>query len=101
MRIKNETIAKLTNEELADLGCYDAGICLYKGILKTRKAMYNRAVINENEVHFEHGAITFEFIKTLDGYAMRYKSSVQDGFKKDEDGYTTTCPILWGLDFIK
>lgn len=98
-RISNATIEKLTRDELAGFGLYNAGICTYKGELKSRKKGFKTTEAPHTERCFETESKRFEFIKIQQTseeteYAMRV-------YNKVENDYEEWFPVLWGCDFFK
>ena len=83
--IKNNTIAKLTADEIGELGLVNYGVMTYKGQLKSRVKGYKTERVGDSEVHFidddpEYGRTEFQFIRIDDGgdetehWAMRIYS---------------------------
>lgn len=79
MKIANETIKKLTNTEMNNLGCMSIGINLVRGTLKTRTSGWKRVQIDEKEFHFvnEMSDFRYEFIK-LDSISIFEGKELQD-----------------------
>lgn len=99
MKISNETIKKLTNEEMNDLGCMNIGIMLYRGTLKTRTQKYSRTFLSDNEIHFESENYRFEFIQLADfGPTTQFAFRV---FNKKTQEYEKFVGPLDGLCFLK
>lgn len=78
MTIKNETIKKLTHEELNNLGVFDIGVVCVKGIAKARKSGFKTVLKTDTEVHYvdDVNGTRIELIRTADteftGWAFRY-----------------------------
>lgn len=78
MKIKNETIKKLTHEELNELGTFDIGVVCVKGIAKANKKGFKTTLKSETEMHYtnDNGNFRVELIRTADteftGWAFRY-----------------------------
>ena len=78
MKIKNETIKKLTHDELNELGVFDIGVVCVKGIAKARVKGFKTTLKSETEMHYTHETKGYrvELIKTADsdftGWAFRY-----------------------------
>lgn len=76
--IKNETIKKLTHEELNNLGAFDLGIVCVKGIAKTRKNGFKTTLKTDTEIHFtdDVNGTRIELVRTADteftGWGFRY-----------------------------
>ena len=76
--IKNETIKKLTHEELNNLGAYDLGIVCVKGIAKARVKGFKTTLKSDSEMHYMHesGNYRVELVRTADteftGWGFRY-----------------------------
>lgn len=100
MIIKNETIKKLTTEELNNLGCFDIGIVPVKGIAKARVKGYKTTFKSESEMHYtsEKGNFRVELIRTADtnysGYAFRY-------FDLNKSKYEFVYLPLIACEFVK
>ena len=99
MKMTNETIKKLTLKEMNDLGCFNIGICFYRGegCLKSRVKGFKTTLKSEDEMHYEKDdfKFTFEFIKMSDGtFAFRVFNNV-----KDE--YENFVQPIWGMRFIR
>ena len=106
MRITNETIAKLTNKELQDLGVLNIGIILYSGTLKKRIKSETLKVTTYTEeiVVYENQYIKHEFIKLVgqsewDG--VLYNNYAYRVFNKNTLQYETDVQVLSGLYFLK
>lgn len=78
MTITNETIKKLTHEELNNLESFELGIICVKGIAKARKSGFKTTLKTETEIHYtnEEKGFRVELVKTADtdfvGWAFRY-----------------------------
>lgn len=68
MTIKNETIKKLTHEELNNLGVFDAGVICVKGIAKAKVKGFKTTLKSDSEMHYTHesGNYRVEFVRTAD-----------------------------------
>lgn len=98
-KIKNETIAKLTKQEISELGLLNVGIYTYKGTLKTRIKGFKTTLKSEEKQFFESEAVRYEVIKivaTCDEkeYAIRCYNKVKDEY---EEHYN----VLAGCKFFK
>lgn len=100
MTIKNETIKKLTHEELNNLGAFDLGIICIKGIAKTRKAEFKTTLKTETEIHYTNEERNFriEMVRTADtdfiGWAFRY-------YDMNKEKYEHIYLPLIACDFVK
>lgn len=97
--IKNETIAKLTRDEIGKLGLLNVGVYTYKGTLKCRVKGLKTTVKTDEKQFFENDNVRWEAIKivaTCDEteYAIRC-------YNKIKDEYEEFYPILIGCDFFK
>lgn len=97
--IKDETIAKLTNEEAQVLGLANIGFGFYKGELKTRYNGMKRVAKNEKTFVFEGTHLRAEFTKLADEeerpcWAMRI-------FNKERNGYETYPMGIYGVYFLR
>lgn len=106
MKIKNETIKKLTNLEMNNLGCMNIGINLVRGELKTRTGGWKRVQIDEKEFHFtnEMSDVRYEFIK-LDSTSEFEGKELQDWavriFNEIHNWYEEFQSPLTALRFVK
>lgn len=66
MRMKNETIKKLTNEEMNNLGCFNIGIVPVRGIPKARVKGLRTTLRTDDEMWYESDVIRTELIKLTD-----------------------------------
>lgn len=98
MIIKNETIKKLTNEEMNDLGCFSIGIGLVRGTPKARLKGFKTTLKSETEMHYECEYARFELIKLADEsgdcHAVRK-------FLKKENKYETFLTVFEMISFVK
>ena len=97
--IKNETIAKLTRDEIGKLGLFSIGVYTYKGTLKCRVKSLKTTVKTDEKQFFENDNVRWEVIKivaTCDEteYAIRC-------YNKTKDEYEEFYPVLAGCDFFK
>ena len=99
-RIKNETLHKLTWEEIGTLGLLNEGIVTYRGTLKARAKGYKTEVINEWQTNFIGEFFRVEFIKIQQtstdrtDYAMRTVDL-------ETNEYFKAFNIMAGLKFLK
>lgn len=103
-RIKNETLHKLTAEEIGALGLCNFGVGLYRGELKSRRKGLKTVKVSEDEIHFEGTTNRVEFIKivsvgdTQEWAARIYKMPVNP----NQQGEYETYPMgIFGCDFFK
>ena len=97
--IKNETIAKLTRDEIGKFGLYNVGIYTYKGVLKCRVNGLKTTVKTDEKQFFENDSVRWEAIKivtTCDEaeYVIRC-------YDKMKDEYEEFYPMLFGCNFFK
>ena len=97
--IENKTIAKLTADEIGELGLLNHGVMTYRGELKTRVKGF-KTVNSGAERHFydEEGnhAEFFKIVSTeedVDHWAMRIWLY--------QKGYSEDLTPLFGLKFLK
>lgn len=99
-RIKNETIQKLTAEEIGELGLVNRGVMLYKGTLKSRRQGWKTEKVGDRQTNFiSQNGFRVEFIRIQQvreepEWAMRI-------FNIQNDSYSTLVHPLAGLDFLK
>lgn len=98
--IKNETLAKLTAEEIGELGLLNLGVMTYRGELKSRRQGFKTEKVSEIQTNFNHIGYPFtvEFIKIqqtgdTEEWAMRV-------YYPDK-GYNIHLIPLAGIDFLK
>lgn len=106
MKINNETIMKLTNAEMNDLGCMSIGINLVRGTLKTRTKGWKRVQVSDKEFHFtnEMSDYRYEFVALA-------STSNMDGVEVQEwavrlyneicGSYETFQNVLASISFLK
>ena len=97
MKIKNETIKKLTNEEMNDLGCFNIGIVLLNGKAKARVAGFKTTFKSESEVHYENEFVRHEMIKLIGEDKWAYRC-----FDKEHmNDYIKFVQPLCAINFVK
>ena len=99
-KVKNETLHKLTWQEIGELGLNNYGVFTYHGELKTRRQGYKREVINEWQINFKaSNEYRLEFIKIQQtsentDWALRV-------YNEQLETYNVQFNILAGIDFLK
>ena len=99
-RVRNETLHKLTWEEIGELGLNNYGVWTYHGELKSRRQGYKREVINEWQINFKgSNEYRAEFIKIQQtsentDWALRV-------YNEQLETYTVHVHPLLGIDFLK
>lgn len=100
--IKNETLAKLTRDEIGALGLYHEGIMTYKGDLKTRYNGITRKSEDGVTYRFEgtNGLIMefTEIISTNDEGKREWAARL---YNKKKGRYETYLPGISGCDFFR
>lgn len=91
MNIKNETIKKLTNEELQTFGVFSAHIISVKGKPKTRVKGLKTTLRTETEIHYEGEKVRYEVIRTADEYQRQYVVRLYD---KENEKYDWLSPLI-------
>lgn len=96
MKMTNETIKKLTNKEMNDLGCFSIGIVLVRGIEKSRVKGCKTTLKTNDEIHYETENSRFELIKLAsdNDFAFRY-------FNKTLGKYEDFVQPLVAINFVK
>jgi hypothetical protein len=99
--IKNSTIAKLTYEEVGELGLLNKGIMTYTGTLKSRKQGFKTEKISEYQTNFVNDGYRFEFIKL-----QPVDDSEQLALRVYDIKNECYCPtyvfgLLVGIEFLK
>lgn len=84
-RVKNSTLAKLTKDEIGDLGLCNVGVGLYRGDLKTR---YNGMTRKTND------GVTFWF-ESKSGKSRIEFTEIKN---EDDDGLRHWACRLWVCD---
>lgn len=97
MTIKNETIKKLTAEELNDLGCINIGIVPLKGKAKQRVKGFKTTLKTETEIHYENDYICHEMIKLANENEWAYRCFD----KAHTNEYCVFAQPVWAINFIK
>lgn len=97
--IKNETIIKLTRDEISSLGLFNLGIYTFKGELKSRLKGFKTTKKKQNEVWFESEEVRFEVLR------IQKKNDEEEWairrFLKTTNEYEDFWPVLWGCDFFR
>ncbi len=98
--IKNETIAKLTKDEIGKLGLNNIGVYTYKGTLKCRVKGLKTTVKTDEKQFFENDNVRWEAIKIVEtcGYEDEYAIRC---YNKINDEYEEFYPVLQGCYFFK
>lgn len=100
MTIKNETIKKLTHEELNNLGVFDIGVVCVKGIAKARVKGFKTTFKSDSEMHYtnEERAFRVELIRTADteftGWGFRY-------YNIEKEKYEFVYLPMMACEFVK
>lgn len=101
MTISNETIKKLTVQELNGLGVMNIGVYLYKSHrAKTRVKGFKTTLTTDTETHYESEKVRWEVIRTANKYTTGDNGFAVRRFDKINNKYEEFYPILWGLNFI-
>ncbi len=77
MKIKNETLKKLTNKEANDLELMEIGCMFVRGTAKQRVKNFKTVLKTETEMHYENEKIRVELI------ALASKSEVDNEVMQD------------------
>jgi hypothetical protein len=86
-KVKNETLKKLTHEEINNLGLFDIGVVCVKGIAKARVKGYKTTLKSETEMHYTNEEKNFrvELIKSADeeftGWSFRYYDMAKEKYE--------------------
>lgn len=97
MTIKNETIKKLTTNEMNDLGCFNIGIVLLRGKAKARIAGFKTTLKTETEVHYENDFVRHEMIKLNDEEGWAYRCFDKAHYKE----YIKFVQPMCAINFVK
>ena len=97
MKIKNETIKKLTTQEMRDLGCFNIGIILLNGKAKARLAGFKTTFKSETEVHYENDFVRHEMIKVNEDDRWAYRCFD----KEHRNDYIEFVQPLCAVNFVK
>lgn len=96
--IKNDTIKKLTVEELNALGVYsEYYIMLVKGTPKARLKGLKTTLKTDTEIHYENDYARYELIRTADTEETCYAVRCYD---KSIDCYNFLNPVA-ACEFVK
>ena len=98
-RISNETLHKLTWEEIGELDLLNHGVMTYHGELKSRVKGWKRETVSEYQTNFVSPfGLTVEFITTQ----KTNLGGTEYAYRVREDGkYAEQVNPLGGLKFIK
>ena len=97
--ISNDTLSKLTRDEICCLGLQNAGIYTYKGSIK--KIVKGRKItpIARNVFFYDNDKVRWEIIRIIpSGYASEYAVRL---YNKETREYETFYPVLNGCEFFK
>lgn len=100
MTIKNETIKKLTQVELLELGVFDIGVVCVKGIAKARTKHFKTTFKSETEMHYTHesGSYRVELVRTADAEFTGWGFRLYDIAKEK---YEFVYLPLMACEFVK
>lgn len=100
-KIKNETLTKLTAEEIGNFGLLNVGFMTYRGQLKARRQGFKTEKVSDTQTNFVHNVYHYrvEFIRiqqTVDEteWVMRW-------FDTELNRYHDWVNPLAGVDFFK
>ena len=97
--ISNDTLSKLTRNEIYSLGLMNIGIYTYKGALKNIVKGFKRTAIASNVMWYENDSMRWEIIKIIPlSYESEYAVRL---FNKTTYEYETFYPVLNGCKFFK
>lgn len=101
--IKNETLHKLTAEEIGDLDLCNYGVGLYRGELKSRKRGFKTVVVSDHEVHFVADVCRVEFVEIVARGEVKEWAGRIYKFESHPfgEGYDTFPMVLQGVGFFK
>lgn len=88
--IKNDTIKKLTNEELLTFGVFSDHIISVKGLPKTRVKGLKTTLRTETEIHYEGDKARYEVVRTADSDQRQYVVRV---YNKELGKYDWLSPL--------
>lgn len=104
MKIKNETLKKLTNCEAQDLNLASIGCMFVKGKAKQRVKGYKTTLKSETEMHYENDAFRVELI-ALASKTDYYGEPMQDWcvrvYVLNIDKYSEFVQPLFAINFVK
>lgn len=104
MKIKNETLKKLTNKEANDLELISIGCMFVRGTAKQRVKGYKTTFKTETEIHYENEKIRVEIIalasvSEFDGMTMQ--DYCVRTFDLNTNEYRDFTPPMFALNFVK
>ena len=104
MKIKNETLKKLTNREALDLGLIQIGCMFVRGEAKARIKNYKTVLKTETEMHYENEVARVELI-ALDSKTEVEGKKMQDWcvrvFSLVNNNYINYVQPLFAIRFVK
>lgn len=97
--ISNDTLSKLTRDEIYCFGLMNAGICTYRGALKSRVKGFKTTLKTDKIQYFEDEAVRWEVVKIvpnnfINEYAVRF-------FNKNLECYEDFYPVIIPTNFFK
>lgn len=104
MKIRNETLKKLTNEEALDLGLISIGCMFVRGDAKQRVKGYKTTYKSADAMHYENENVRVELI-ALASKSTAYGEVKQDWclrvFDMNKLEYITFVQPLFAINFVK
>lgn len=104
MKVKNETIKKLTSKEMQELGLISIGCIPVRGEAKCRVKGYKTTFKSDTEIHYENEFDRVELVK-LDSKSWFDSKQMQDWcvrfFNKERNEYVSLVAPLWAINFVK
>lgn len=104
MKIRNETLKKLTNEEAQNLDLFSIGCVFVRGNAKQRVKGYKTTYKSADAMHYENGDVRVELI-ALASKSDWYGEIKQDWclrvFDMKKLEYITFVQPMFAINFIK
>lgn len=105
MKIKNETLKKLTNDEAQDLDLYSIGCMFIRGDAKQRVKGFKTVLKSESEMHYLSTNNMRVELVALASKSDRYGEVKQDWcvriYDIDRDEYKREVQPLFAIHFVK
>lgn len=105
MKIRNETLKKLTNEEALDLDLMSIGCMFVRGDAKQRVKGFKTVLKSESEMHYMSTNNKRVELIALTSQSERYGEIKQDWcvriFDIDRDEYMRMVQPLFAINFVK
>lgn len=104
MKIKNETLKKLTAKEAQELDLFSIGCMFVRGEAKARVKNWKTVLKSENEMHYSNGISRVELVRLdstseFDGVIM--KDWCVRVYNEQAEKYDVYVAPIFAINFVK